>query len=291
MVGQYTGCCSPGPFTLTLTPPPPAFLGCRQSSPIPRGGIREGSKLNNEWRHHLKFLLAARLEQRALGVFPHISRLSPQHVREWCTSLDRDDRPLREAAKRFKRRPVGEFGQCAGHRLTRARLVERALQVWIWQRRIASCKSKSPCAQAMTPALTKCSGEMRRFGRLRVRSGTWAVRVGWLGLHRWDRGARLDWRNCRDRLHRLIDRHRHGSSNRRSPLRLRCPGNYIAARWRWNMRRWPRCEPGCRSSADACASSSVVSPSRSARSSFCSRRAARSRRSLRVPLCLPPARQ
>jgi hypothetical protein len=117
---------------------------------------------------------------------------------------------------------------------------------WIWQRRIASCRSKSLCAQAMTPALTKCSGEMRRFGRLRVRSGTWAVRVGWLGLHRRDRGARLDWRNCRDRLHRLIDSHRHGSSNRRSPLRLRCPGNYIAARWRWNMRRWPRCEPGCR---------------------------------------------
>jgi hypothetical protein len=30
MVGQYTGCCSPGPFTLTLTPaapPPPLFLG------------------------------------------------------------------------------------------------------------------------------------------------------------------------------------------------------------------------------------------------------------------------
>lgn len=30
MVGQYTGCCSPGPFTLTLTPaapPPPVFLG------------------------------------------------------------------------------------------------------------------------------------------------------------------------------------------------------------------------------------------------------------------------
>jgi len=36
MVGQYTGCCSPGPFKLTLTPstpPPPAFLG--YLSPLP----------------------------------------------------------------------------------------------------------------------------------------------------------------------------------------------------------------------------------------------------------------
>src|SRR5207244_4041979 len=38
--------------------------------------------------------------------------------------------------------------------------------------------------------LTRWSAEMRRFGRrrLRIRSGTWGVRVGWLGLHRWDRG-------------------------------------------------------------------------------------------------------
>jgi len=57
--------------------------------------------------------------------------------------------------------------------------------------------------------VTGWSEQMRRFGRrrLRFRSGWWRVRVGRLGLHRWDRGPRLDRGNGPDGLYRFIQGH------------------------------------------------------------------------------------